>query len=267
MAEDFTVDAFHRGAFWLKQPARRGHRAGMDAMMLAAALPGGFSGRLADLGAGAGAAGLAVLARCPQASAVLVEKSPEMADWARQTLTLSQNASLAGRAAVLETDVTLTGKARINAGLGDNAFDAVILNPPFNAAHDRRTPDGLKQEAHVMGDGLFEAWLRTAAAIMRPRGLVAVIARPQSLTALLDALSGRFGSAEILPIHPRSDEPAIRIVIRALRGSRAGLTLWPALVLHEPGSDRFSARADAINNGLAGLFDGATLQNPAKATT
>ncbi|RWH47878.1 MAG: methyltransferase, partial [Mesorhizobium sp.] len=33
-----TVDAFHRGRFWLVQP-RQGHRAGMDAMMLAAAVP------------------------------------------------------------------------------------------------------------------------------------------------------------------------------------------------------------------------------------
>ncbi|TIW14778.1 MAG: methyltransferase, partial [Mesorhizobium sp.] len=51
-----TVDAFHRGRFWLVQPSQGGHRAGMDAMMLAAAVPSGFSGRLADFGAGAGAA-------------------------------------------------------------------------------------------------------------------------------------------------------------------------------------------------------------------
>ncbi|TIV63582.1 MAG: methyltransferase, partial [Mesorhizobium sp.] len=38
-----TVDAFHRGRFWLVQP-RQGHRAGMDAMMLAAAVPSVFSG-------------------------------------------------------------------------------------------------------------------------------------------------------------------------------------------------------------------------------
>ncbi|TIT88992.1 MAG: methyltransferase, partial [Mesorhizobium sp.] len=50
-----TVDAFHRGRFWLVQP-RSGHRAGMDAMMLAAAVPSSFAGRLADFGAGAGAA-------------------------------------------------------------------------------------------------------------------------------------------------------------------------------------------------------------------
>ncbi|RUX04971.1 methyltransferase, partial [Mesorhizobium sp. M2A.F.Ca.ET.037.01.1.1] len=64
-----TVDAFHRGRFWLVQPSQGGHRAGMDAMMLAAAVPSRFSGRLADFGAGAGAAALAVLSRCPSAQA------------------------------------------------------------------------------------------------------------------------------------------------------------------------------------------------------
>ena len=51
-----TIDAFHRGNFWLVQPRGKGHRAGMDAMMLAAAVPSHFAGRLADFGAGAGAA-------------------------------------------------------------------------------------------------------------------------------------------------------------------------------------------------------------------
>ena len=70
-----TVDAFHRGGFWLVQPKGTGHRAGMDAMTLAAAVPSGFAGRLADFGAGAGAAGLAVASRCPGATVVLAENA------------------------------------------------------------------------------------------------------------------------------------------------------------------------------------------------
>ena len=252
-ANDETTDAFHRGRYFLCQP-RRGHRAGMDAMMLAAALPSAFAGRLADLGSGAGAAGLGVLSRCANASGVLVERDAGMAGFARRTLGLEGNAGVASRAAVLEADVALTGKARIAAGLEDGAFDAAIMNPPFNAPHDRRTPDTLKESAHVMHDGLFEAWLRTAAAIVRPRGLLALIARPQSLADVLDAVDGRFGGAEILFIHPRQDQPAIRFVLRAARASRAGLTIRPPLFLHDAGSDLFNARADDINNGRASLF-------------
>ena len=132
-----TIDAFHRGAFFLVQPAGRGHRAGLDAMVLAAAVPSGFAGRLADLGAGAGAAGLAVAARCADANITLVERDPEMLGYARRTLALPQNAALRGRAEILDADVTLSGEARAAAGLEDSAFDYAIMNPPFNTAADR----------------------------------------------------------------------------------------------------------------------------------
>ncbi|GHD05785.1 methyltransferase [Tianweitania populi] len=249
-----TIDAFHRGAFHLVQPRDQGHRAGTDALMLAAAVPSGFSGTVADLGAGVGAAGLAVLARCPQAKAVLVERSPEMVEWAQRTLALEANAARAPRATILQADVTLTGDARRAVGLADNSVDIVILNPPFNALPDRSSPDVLRAEAHVMTPDLFEQWLRTAAAIVRSKGRVAVIARPQSLPDILRAFTGRFGRAEILPILPRPDKAATRIVVRGELGSRAALSLLPPLVVHNAAGNGFSVRADAINNGRASLF-------------
>jgi len=252
--EPETVDAFHRGKFMLVQPKGGGHRAGLDAMVLAASVPGDFSGLVADFGAGAGAAGLAVLSRVAGARATLVEQSTEMARFAHRTLEHPANAALVPRATVLVADVALTGRAREAAGLAAGTFDFVIMNPPFNQPADRASPDGLKRQAHVMEDGLFERWMRSAAAVLRPRGRVAVIARPVSLAPLLAAVAGRFGGAEMVPVHPREEEPAIRLVLRARRGSRSGLSLKPPLVLHGPRGHGFSARADAINNGRASLF-------------
>lgn len=248
-----TVDAFHRGKFWLVQPANKGHRAGMDAMMLAAAVPSDFSGKLADLGAGAGAAGLAVLSRCHGAEATLVDISPEMAECARRSVALEQNRHLRERTRILVADAATSGEARTAAGLSDRSFDFAVMNPPFNAARDRSSPDVLRKVAHVMDDGMFEAWIRTASAIGRPRGRLALIARPASLKSILDALTGRFGSVEIMPVHPRSDMPAIRVIFRAAKGARGSGSLMPPLVLHEA-DGRFTARAEAINNGEASLF-------------
>jgi len=248
-----SVDAFHRGRFVLVQP-RDGHRAGLDAMLLAAAVPDGFGGRLADLGAGAGAAGLAVAARCPAARIVLVEREAQMLTHARLTLAHEANAALAGRIDLLAADVTLTGRARRDAGLGDGAFDLVLMNPPFNEASDRASPDALRRAAHVMENGLFEHWLRTASAILKPRGMVALIARPQSLGDILTALGGRFGAARILAIHPRAGAPAIRVIVRAVRGSRGPLVLDAPLVLHGE-ENGFTPAAEAAINGRAALFE------------
>ncbi|MFC4626013.1 tRNA1(Val) (adenine(37)-N6)-methyltransferase [Daeguia caeni] len=249
-----TLDVFHRGAFHLVQPALKGHRSGVDAMILASVVPTDFAGRVVDLGSGAGAAGLAVAARCKKSRVLLVERSELMARFARKSVNHPLNAALQPRIDVLEADVSLAGKARIAAGLKDNDFDFAIMNPPFNDAADRRTPDALKAEAHVMPEGMFEKWVRTAAAIVRPGGGLAIIARPASLQDILAAVAGRFGGLKILAVHPRPEKDAIRIVISGIRGSRAGLSITPPLVLHGEDGHGFTPRADAINNGLASLF-------------
>ena len=248
-----SVDAFHRGRFHLVQP-RGGHRSGLDALLLAAAVPSGFAGHAADLGAGAGAAGLAVLSRCPEAHLTLVERDPVMLDCARLTLALTENQHLASRAKILDADVGLTGPARIAAGLADAQFDVALMNPPFNDPSDRVTPDALRKAAHVMDDGLFEAWIRTAAAIVRPGGTLALIARPESLGDILTALGRRFGGPEIILVYPRPDQPAIRLILRATKGSKARPTFLPPLVLRDASGSQPTDRAQRLSDGLAALY-------------
>lgn len=246
-----TIDAFHRGLFHIVQPKGRGHRAGMDAMLLAALVADDRPIKVADLGAGAGAAGLAVASRLAKADVVLFERSAEMADYARRSIELPDNAHMAGRVSVVEADVTLTARARNDAGLIDESFDHVIMNPPFNDAGDRRTPDALKAEAHAMTDDLFESWIRTAGAIMIPGGQLSLIARPQSIAEIIDACGRRFGGIEITAIHPREGENAVRILVTAIKGSRARLSLRAPLIMHEEGSHKFSPLVDDFNNGRA----------------
>ncbi len=248
-----TIDSFHRGRFHLVQPLGRGHRAGMDAMLLAALVPdtNRAGTRVADLGAGAGAAGMAVAVRIPAAQVLLVERASEMATFARRSLALPQNAAFADRLAVLEADVALTGRARVAAGLPSDVFDHVVMNPPFNNGADRRTPDALKAEAHAMSDGLFDAWIRTAGAILRPGGQLSLIARPESIGEIMAACGRRFGGVEITPVLPRAGENAVRILLTGIKQSRARLALRAPLVMHGEGSHAFLKEVDDLNNGRA----------------
>src|SRR3954452_11053277 len=79
---DVTEDAFLGGALRLRQ-LKSGHRAGHDAMLLAAATPARPGDRVADLGAGVGAAGLAVARRVAGIDLALVEIDEELAGLAR----------------------------------------------------------------------------------------------------------------------------------------------------------------------------------------
>ncbi|MBB5073500.1 tRNA1(Val) A37 N6-methylase TrmN6 [Bartonella callosciuri] len=252
---DETIDSFHRGKFYLVQPRKYGHRSGMDAMLLASLVPNDLKGKVVDLGAGAGAAGLAVASRCLKVYVTLVERSAFMASYAQKTLMLKQNEKLAERICLLRADVTFKGKERLKAGLEDNSFDFAIMNPPFNNPADCRTPDKQKSEAHVMSEDMFENWLRSAAAIVKPGGYLGLIARPQSLTNILNALEGRFGGICIIPVHARATTAAMRILFYAKRGSRAALSVLPALIMHNEEDQAFSPQIDAINNGRISLWE------------
>ncbi|WP_455482246.1 tRNA1(Val) (adenine(37)-N6)-methyltransferase [Bartonella sp. B35(2025)] len=252
---DETIDGFHHGKFYLVQPRLRGHRSGMDAMLLAGLVPSNFKGKVVDLGAGAGAAGLAVASRCLDVRVTLVERSDFMVSYAQKTLMLKQNERISDRICLLKADVTSRGKIRLESGLVDNTFDFAIMNPPFNNPTDRKTPDEQKFEAHVMPEAMFDNWLRSAAAIVKPGGYLGLIARPQSLTDILHALEGRFGGICIIPIHARAATAAIRILFYAKRGSRAVLSMLPRLVMHDSDGHAFSPQIDAINNGRISLWE------------
>ena len=177
-----------------------------------------------------------------------------MAECARAGLALPENAHLAGRAEVVEADVGLDGKAREAAGFPRDVYDWVIANPPFNDPKDRATPKAEKAGAHVMDEDMLSRWIKTACAIARPGSGLSVIARPQSIVEILQAMKGRYGAVTVMPVHPRPSKPAIRIVVTGIKGSRRQMEFAPPLILHdEDGGTKFSARAKAITNGREAL--------------
>src|SRR3954467_1857941 len=68
---DVTDDAVLGGRLRLLQP-RRGHRFGHDAILLAAATQARAGEHAVEFGAGVGAAGLALAARCPDVRVTLI---------------------------------------------------------------------------------------------------------------------------------------------------------------------------------------------------
>lgn len=248
-----TIDAFYRGRFAVVQPKGGGHRSGADALLLAAALPCGLEGRAADLGAGAGVVGLALACRSPGLGVSLVENEPAMLDCACRSLALPVNAALSPRLSIVDADVTAPAAERRRRGLANDSFDLVATNPPFNLGGERVSPDPVRARAHAASSPDFlDCWMRAAAALLKAKGELAVILRPNGLLALLQAADRRLGAVRILPVHARADEPAIRIVCRLTKGSRAPLRLLPGFVLHRP-DGAFSEEAEAVFRGDGSL--------------
>lgn len=245
---EMNQDKFHNGAFEVIQPRGRGNRSGMDALLIAAALPKNSKGILADLGAGAGVAGFAALNLNKDLQLRSIEKNPEMAEFARQSALLPENYTFNDRVEIIEFDVTKSGVDRTKAGLSPDSVDYLIMNPPYNTKHQRPPKDAMRAEALVLGEGGIDAWFRMAAAIVKPGGTLVMIYRTENINEVIACCQGRFGGLEIMPIHSRKNEAAKRIIVRGTRASRAPLSILPGFVVHEENGN-FTSSADAIFKG------------------
>jgi tRNA1(Val) A37 N6-methylase TrmN6 len=225
---EFTEDAFLGGRLRLRQP-RSGHRAGHDAMLLAAATPARSGDRVVDFGAGVGAAGLAVARRVAGIELVLVEIDAGLAN-----LACGNAAANAVPADVIVLDVTSDADVFAAAGLSPDSVDVVLMNPPFNdPARHRASPDKAREIAHVSTAAALERWILAARRILKSGGTLALIWRADGLVEVLSALGRGFGSLELLPVHAEATEPAIRVLIRATKGGKAPLHMHAALVLND----------------------------------
>lgn len=231
------------GRLRLLQPVK-GHRAGSDAILLAAAIPALGEGPLADFGAGVGTVGLAVALRQPKLEVVLVERDPELAALA------ARNAGLNGLERRMRAVVGTVGERNGALGLAAASMAWVAMNPPFfEAGEVRASPVANRRAAHVTGQS-FGDWLRAARHLLKPGGGVGIIHRADALGAILAALETGFGAVEIRPVHGQAERPAIRVIVSARLGSKKPAALLPALVLNGP-DGRFTAFSEALHRGEA----------------
>ena len=239
LAGDVTEDAFLGGRLRLCQP-KSGHRAGHDAMLLAAATPARPGDHVVDLGAGVGAAGLAVARRVGGITLTLVEVDQALVQLARANAHAN---AIAAEALLL--DVTSGAESFSSAGLVPDSADVVLTNPPFNdAARHRASPDKAREIAHVATADTLDEWVHASRRVLRSGGNLVMIWRADGIADVLAALDRGFGSLMILPVHGDPSSPAIRVLVRATKGGRAPTRLLAGLALNrETGGPSSEAQA------------------------
>jgi tRNA1(Val) A37 N6-methylase TrmN6 len=239
LSEDRLLD----GRLILRQPAK-GYRAGVDAALLAAACDAGAGQRVLELGCGVGAVMLAAAIRRPGATFVGVERDTEALALAGANIGLN---GLGARVSAHGGDVAgdLTGLSR--------GFDAVLANPPFfDDPTQLRAPHPARRAAYLTEEGLG-AWIQAMLKAARAGGTLTLVHRADRLGDILALLAPKASSVRIRPVHPHADEPAKRVLVRAVKAGRAPLQLLPALVLHDRSGAKHSPAAEAILRGEAAL--------------
>ena len=243
--DETTEDRVLDGRVVLRQPAR-GYRAGVDAALLAAACDAGAGARVIEAGCGAGGALLAAAVRREGASFVGIERDARAAALARENVAAN---GLSARVEVIEGDVALRFS-----GLGLEPFDAAFANPPFfDDPGALRGPSEARRAAWMADDGLA-AWTGFLTKAVREGGSVTLIHRADRLADLLALLGEKCGAFQVRPVHPFADEPAKRVLVRAVKTGKAPLQLLPPLVLHDREGGKHTPQAEAILRGRADLM-------------
>jgi tRNA1(Val) A37 N6-methylase TrmN6 len=235
-----SEDAVLGGRLTLRQPLR-GHRVGHDAILLAAAGVAQSGDHAVDLGAGVGGTGLALARRIAGIAVTLVEIDPVLTALAAAN---AERNGLSDRVRAVCLDVEASVADFTAAGLAPGSAACVLMNPPFNLAQ-QPSPDQARRLAHAATEGMLERWLYTAARLLRSDGVVTLIWRADGLAEVLAALSKDFGAITVLPVHPKPDAAAIRVLVRATKGNRAPLALLPGFLLADSDS-KPTAAAEAV---------------------
>jgi tRNA1Val (adenine37-N6)-methyltransferase len=218
--KDFTDDTFLGGRVRVRQPAC-GFRSGLDAVMLAAAIPARAGDEVLELGSGAGVASLCLAGRVPGCSITGVE-----IDGALVSLANSNAAVNGGSARVrfMEADALHLPRAL------RKGFDHVFCNPPFHGDEGQRSPDARRARA-THDEAQLRNWLSAGVKRVAANGAFTAIVRADRLA---EALAGLPASAvAVVPLWPKTGEAAKRVILQVRAGSRAPLQLLPGLVLHE----------------------------------
>jgi tRNA1(Val) A37 N6-methylase TrmN6 len=242
---DVSDDAVLGGRLRLLQP-RQGHRFGHDAILLAAAVQARADNRGVELGAGVGAAGLALAARVAGLSLTLLDVDPALTALANEN---AKRNGLGERVSAHCLDIAASADAFAAAGLAPASADLVLTNPPFNdPVRHNASPDPARRAAHMGGS--LAPWLEVAARLLRHGGSLTLILRADAFADVVTLLQAEFGSISVIPVYPRPQSAAIRIIVGAIKGGRRPLVMRPGLVLNDDRGPTADAEA-VLRNGVA----------------
>lgn len=247
---DHTHDALLGGLVRLKQP-RKGQRASADAVMLAAAVPApkksGTGARVLELGCGSGVAMLCLAARLKHVTVAGIELQVDLAALCQRNIEAND---MAGRLSVHEGDI----RARRIAGLVPNSFDQVFANPPyFDTARHRVSPHAGRAAARAEGGEAADIghWIAAMLRYAKPNAGLTLIHKAERLGDILAALEGKAGAIRVIPLFSKPGQPAKRVIVRAIKGSKAPLVLTAGLTLHRPDGSYLPEIEAVLRDGAA----------------
>jgi tRNA1(Val) A37 N6-methylase TrmN6 len=221
VTEDLTCDDFLGGKIKVLQP-RRGYRAGVDPVLLAASIDARPGQTALELGCGVGVASLCLATRVPGVKVTGVELQPAYAGLAQRNAEANK----------VDFTVVTADLRHLPPAIRQQRFDHVLMNPPY---YDRASGTNAEDEGRDIalgGDTPLAEWLEIGARRLAPKGYLTLILRMARLPEVLDGLKGRLGSVVVLPISGRDGRAPDLFLLRARQEGRAAFRMLHPLTMH-----------------------------------
>ena len=245
---DLTQDKFLGGLLTILQP-RKGYRAGIDPVLLAASVPAKSGQSVLELGCGAGVASLCLGRRVAGLDLYGVEIQTGYGDLARRN-------GVQNNIGIHVVDASLN---ELPKDFRSEIFDHVIANPPYFQRSKGTAAADAGRDTALAGHTPLSIWIDVATRRLRPKGYLTLIQKADRLGDVLVAMDDRLGSLIVQPVAPRGGRSAELVILQARKGGRGALRLAAPLVLHEgprheADSESYTAEIRAI------LRDGAAFK-------
>ncbi|WP_186446134.1 tRNA1(Val) (adenine(37)-N6)-methyltransferase [Paenibacillus cremeus] len=202
----------------------------LDAVLLARFCMVPPRGRIADLCTGNGVIPLLLSTRT-RAHITGVEIQDRLADMAQRNVQLND---LQERISVIHGDL----REAVDE-LGNGAFDAVTVNPPYLPV-----PNGEQNGNEHFAAARHEVYctlddvVRVSSRLVKSGGRVAMVHRPSRLVEIFAAMRQyRLEPKRVRFVHPRADSEANMVLIEALRDGKPEVRLLPPLIVYKNGTE------------------------------
>ncbi|GHU19071.1 methyltransferase [Alphaproteobacteria bacterium] len=229
---ELTKDYILKGKLSLLQP-KHGYRVAIDPVVLSSFVNAKDGQSILDVGCGVGAISLILKLKNPSAQITAVDVDPDICDICVRN---SEENSL-------DIDIINVGIENFHKNLHNKLFDHVVTNPPFFNKRSARVSD-LKLLANFETMELSD-WISCCLKNLKNGGMFYIIHHASRICDILSSLAKKAGATEIIPIFPKDDQDAIRVIVKCKKGSMESTRITSGLILHDK-EGNFSESAKAI---------------------
>ncbi len=227
MSLETTVDALFGGALSIEQPTK-GHRFGIDSVMLASFPVERTPEVIIDVGCGTAVMALIAARRFNLAQIIGLEVQEVMAGLARGNV---ERNNLTDRVKIIHQDV----RQPLPESLGDLRAGLILMNPPYFPAHQGQlSPQESRAASRHEVFGALEELLTGCRRLLARQGVLRMIYPAESMVrAVLAANKRGFKVHRLRPIHSFAHQPARFVVLDLKLGGRRELIMEPPTVIYD----------------------------------